>query len=372
MRVTILDLDWFNNVRKTPHISCMKISSYYKQLGYVVNFPTKRMELTYDFDEFYIVRDSLWGEVPEEVNLLDLRMKLVGKAFRFHQRRYELPPVVLACIPDYNLYDLPDSNRMAYSNMVGFYDSWGNRLPVMQDYHSSYEKAKDTVVTDVDFWAKKIEDVRACVQFLKDDENIVFSQPISLQNFLGDNERQELFFSLHCKYRGCCIFTGDLNDNNVNEVFDFLYKINQHMGNQMYKCSYEMYNPERADIDNIESAFSIAAKAKKNGINLILKAPPRIKCALWCYYEDLEQWSRYGFHSSYVQYAGTCQSFWSHLEVRDVLMNSIHWGSTIMQNMADIINRRYSIIQNYGFVTWLDREDFPYIELDKVVKKNRS
>ena len=324
MRVTILDLDWYNNIRKTPNIICMKISSYYKQLGYVVNFPTKKLELSLDFDELYVVRDSLWGEVPTEINLLDLHVKLVGKAFRFHKRKYEIPPQILACSPDYNLYELPESNRMAYSNMVGFYDSRGNRLPVMQDYHSGYEKAKDTVVTDVDFWAKKIEDVKFCVEQLKNDKNIVFSQPISLKNLMEDEQKQELFFKLHLKRHESCQFIGHITEDNASEIFQFLQLVNNKMGAQKFTLKYEMYNSNKPDIDNIEIAFKIAATAKKNGVKLLLIAPSRMQCALWCYYEDLEQWSRCYFHQSYVQYAGSCQAFWSHMDVRSVLSDSIH------------------------------------------------
>ena len=59
MRVTIVDLEWYNHKSFVPNPKCMKISSYYKQLNALVNFALNKFDLLMDYDEMYVIRETI-------------------------------------------------------------------------------------------------------------------------------------------------------------------------------------------------------------------------------------------------------------------------------------------------------------------------
>ena len=64
MRVTIVDLDWYYGHSKVPNPKCQKLSSYYKQLGSIVNFPLNNIEASLVSDVVYVVREGSVGDIP--------------------------------------------------------------------------------------------------------------------------------------------------------------------------------------------------------------------------------------------------------------------------------------------------------------------
>ena len=68
MKVTIVDLDWYNKKSFVPNAKCMKIASYYKQQQAIVNFATNSYELRMDYDKMYVIRENfINGGIPEEI-----------------------------------------------------------------------------------------------------------------------------------------------------------------------------------------------------------------------------------------------------------------------------------------------------------------
>ena len=89
MRVTIIDIEWFNKISFTPNVVCMKLSSYHKQLGDLINFPTNSFELNLKFDKMYIIRKSLGSKIPIELDIKNEKVFLLGEGFKFNSRYYD-------------------------------------------------------------------------------------------------------------------------------------------------------------------------------------------------------------------------------------------------------------------------------------------
>lgn len=152
MRITIVDLEWYNHKSFVPNPKCMKISSYYKQQKAIINFATTQYDLKLDYDKMYVVRESLLGgEFPREIDLLDPNVFLIGEGLKYYDRYLpDIDDIMAACRPDYLLYPLREENKMSKANMVQFFHE-GKLLPLIQDYKNTYNKAHFTYVTDRDF-----------------------------------------------------------------------------------------------------------------------------------------------------------------------------------------------------------------------------
>lgn len=152
MRVTIVDLEWYNHKSFLPNPKCMKISSYHKQLNDLINFALDKYMLQMDYDIMYVVRETIaGGAFPVEIDLLDGRVHLIGEGLKFYDRYVsDIDDVMAACRPDYLLYPLPEENKMANADIVQFF-AQGKLLPLMQDYHNTYRKKHYTYVTDKGF-----------------------------------------------------------------------------------------------------------------------------------------------------------------------------------------------------------------------------
>lgn len=129
----------------------MKISSFYKQQNTIINFATNDYEIKYDYDLMYIVRENPMGSFPADINIRDENVFLIGEGMRFYDRYMpDITDIMAACRPDYSLYKIRDENKLARAQMVQFFYD-GKRMPLIQDYHTAYKKAKFTFVLDEHF-----------------------------------------------------------------------------------------------------------------------------------------------------------------------------------------------------------------------------
>ena len=106
---------------------------------------------------------------------------------------------------------------------------------------------------------------------------------------------------------------------------------------------------------------------KEKRAHIILKAPDRLECALWDYYENLEAWSKIDFQSSYVDFVFGVQHTVGGRDYFALANNELYWSLPITQNLADICRRDWSIIKNYGFLTWGGKMD-KFVDLSKTLR----
>lgn len=202
-KITIIDVEWYNGYSRIPKPLCMKLSSYHKQTGDLINFAETSWQIKLDFDVMYVVREGAAGSLPKEIPLHNDKVYLIGNGFRYYTRYLkELPTAIDACRPDYLLYKVDEENKMTAANIIQFYSRDGKRLPVIQDYHRGAKGSRWNLVIDDDFWMKARADVVACCQMLKHDKNVVFQKEVRLDDMLKDEVVQNAFLGLDYK-RGC-------------------------------------------------------------------------------------------------------------------------------------------------------------------------
>lgn len=103
MNVAIIDADLIGKKKhRFPNLACMKLSSYYKNLGHNV-----RLELSYDtlenYDKVFISKVFTDTYVPEEI--LKLSWIEYGGTGFFYDKAQPLPLEIEHTMPDYHLYD---------------------------------------------------------------------------------------------------------------------------------------------------------------------------------------------------------------------------------------------------------------------------
>ena len=149
-RVTIWDMDFFEGKSFYPNPVAMKISSFHKQQGHLINFVEEKYHLTLSFDVMYIIKEKRQTSKPSSKYLNDKRVKLIGKSFRFFDNYWEIPPVISAVRPDYLLY--PEREKDAYynANIAQFYHN-GMLLNKKQSFQNTKKFHKKTLVIDKEF-----------------------------------------------------------------------------------------------------------------------------------------------------------------------------------------------------------------------------
>ena len=103
VKVAIIDADIVGKKKhRFPNLACMKLSSYYKELGNKVILKTDYEHLE-DFDKVYISKVFTATPIPNEVLTLS-NVEYGGTGF-FYDKARPLPYEIEHCKPDYHLYD---------------------------------------------------------------------------------------------------------------------------------------------------------------------------------------------------------------------------------------------------------------------------
>ena len=110
MRVSIWDMDYYyaKDKRDMFDPNLMKISSYHKQKGDVVNFVTKEDDIFRPYDLYYIFKDDPKTPNPPLVFYTERRVRWGGSCNRF-RIHWRMSDAMLACRPDYLLYPEKDT-----------------------------------------------------------------------------------------------------------------------------------------------------------------------------------------------------------------------------------------------------------------------
>lgn len=374
MRITIIDLDWYNKLSFVPNVKCMKLSSYHIQCGDLVNFPTNSYELTMDYDKMYIVREKMGGSIPKGIKIRDENVFLLGDFFNKFYSRYSpevYNDIVAACRPDYTLYPIKEENRLSKADIVQFYNG-EKRLVKIQDFKNTYKKVHYTLVVDDRFWSRKKEDVRECVKVLKTCKNIVFDKEISLKTIIYDEELKEMFLSLNLQPGSTIKFNNDCDASKSDDVIQFLldYKV-AHPTHQYPPIHFKSItlnhneNPNLAIID-FERCMNIIYKAKKLGVRVYIEAPKRMDTPFWFYFEELETWCKYRHRQSFIEHMFYVNEVIFKRPIEDIIPFRIMWSSVQSQMFGDLWRRYPHIIEKYGYLQWEDKE-YKYFDFNKIL-----
>ena len=172
----------------------MKLSSYHKQMGDKVFLMEKGVDLEGRYDTLYICRASSKYPLPPIKFWGKDNIKIFGNCD--YMNNYEIPDIVLACRPDYDLYEKFKSNKEYHYDAIQLFDSRGELLPRTQMADTIY-KNKRSLVIDDGIWKSNKKDLLKALLLLKRKKNISFLFPISMKSIFSDEEVTNNFFDLN-------------------------------------------------------------------------------------------------------------------------------------------------------------------------------
>ena len=337
----------------------MKLSSYHIQLGDLIMLAQEEMDLQYQHDIMYIVREGMMGKVPPHINLRDPRVKLIGKAFRFYDNYMpDITEVQAACRPDYTLYPIQEKNRLSKADMVQFYSN-GKRLEKIQNFENAYRQAHYTYITDADFWAKKIEDIQACVSLIQKSKNVAFKEPISLKNILERPEVRKIFFTLNYDHRAEIPLVNDCGYDRRDEVLDFLieFKTKYPTTKQptlWFPTTSGPHKDSHEAFVEFEKCLEFLDRAKAHQVRVKMRGPDRSTSPFWFYFEELEVWSRYRLNMSFIEHMCQTSANLHKLPVDSLLWEKSKWSTAQIEMLMDLFKMHTEVIEKYGFRRWGD------------------
>lgn len=319
MQIAIWDFDWYNKQSFIPNVKCMKLSSYHKQRGDEVFLIKDAHDLSIYYNRIYIAKELKYNEIPPRKLIDDNRTMLIGDGFAMYGAK-EPNGIVMACRPDYLLYPTAEKDKYANANFVTFYS--GSKLMAnVQDYHNTKKHHHLTMVADKWFWKATDEEIISCLKVLKNDKNIAFFEPISLNRLLSNIKIQEKFLELHFAKGTPFKWKNDYSSDNVQPIIDFLLKLKSRTKSDL------KFIPIKAELNDTEEnnlvrCFKIIGQFKLHKLKCIIINNNHKNNI----FEILETWTRYMPQLSFVEFIlhDYCKIHGMLWYI--ILNNAIHWS----------------------------------------------
>ena len=219
MKISIWDLDWYHKQSFIPNVKCMKISSFHKQQGDEINFITTQHQINFACDKLYLVCEKKSTQLPSRKIIDDNRTILIGSAFELYSKHKEPGPIIMACRPDYLLYETEEKDKYGNANFITFYAN-GKLITNQQDYHNTKLHKHFTIVADKWFWKSSDEEIIYCLEMLKQEKNLMFLEPISLKRILSNDLIRQKFLELHFITGTTFKWKNDYSSNKVEPIID--------------------------------------------------------------------------------------------------------------------------------------------------------
>ena len=347
MNIAIWDVEWYHKQSFIPNVKCMKISSYHKQKGDTTFLISEPQHLSYAYDTMYIIKEKATSPMPPRKILDDNRTVLIGAGLTMFKCK-QPGKIIMACRPDYLLYETEEKDKFGNANFITFFA--GNELiTTRQDYHNTKRFHHFTIVADKYLWKATDEEIIYCLSELKNDKNLMFLEPISLQRILSNNLIREKFLKLHFSKGTPFKWKNDYSSEHVEEILKFLNELRQITKSNLGFIPIKAVVAQNEELDimrclTIIDAFKqakchciIINNAKANGI-----------------FEWFEIWTRYLPELSFVEF--TVHNYCKQHGVLwyNVLNNSMHWHSKQIDYLLRLlaakrwINYRPHLLRQWG------------------------
>lgn len=375
-KVTIWDMDFYYKKSFYPNPTAMKLSSFHKQEGDLINFVQEEYDISMSYDIFYIIREK--SETPRPPGRLidDKRVRLIGRPMRFFDNFWTPPAIVSAVRPDYMLY--PENPRDAYynANIVQFYHN-GELLKLKQPFENSIAFHKKTLVVDKEFWEVSEENIISCLQELEEYKNIAFLHPINLKKILKSSIVSNLFKNLHFSQGTIFRFRNNYGQDfeSAQNIFDFMNELkllhpHVRFTNVPFKAiTVDHWQSKENGLYDLERCLKITDMAKQNKVHIRIISPSkRLESPYWYYFEMLEYWTLNLENLSYIEMMTFSASKKTGLPTFRILNDSKYW-ITPNTNMLLRLMIKTDIVDNYGFRRWgedfFDKTMLNYNEINK-------
>lgn len=316
MYVSIWDLDYYYCQKEKRINNCnpnvMKISSYHKQLGDIVNFITTEDDINRPYDVIYIIKEKDSTPQPPVKFFMDKKVKWYGKCFK-HRINWKMNDAMLGCRPDYLLY--PEKNtREERAEYIRLFNDRGEKLQWVQDWTNTF-KNKDIIVIDTAMWFASKNDICEALKQLSKLKNVSFLEPIWLQKIIYDKDIRENFLKLKLK-RNSKIYWSIVNLKQVDDALDFIEELKEEgSGGQKVtarvgyirldyrdKTKSHWEDKEQA-IKDFRSIQDIIVRAKKRKIRVEVRMPQtRFETPYFQLFEEISIWTKNSFQSSWLSF----------------------------------------------------------------------
>ena len=376
MRVSIWDMDFYYKKSFLPNPIAMKLSSFHKQKGDLVNFVTQSYHVGMSYDLYYIIKEKEATPKVEGKFIDDNRVKLIGRPLRFFNNYYEIPAIVAATRPDYLLY--PEKQRDAYynANIVQFYHK-GVLLEKIQPFENTLPYHKKTLVIDREFWDVEEYKILFCLEKLQENKNIAFQHPISLKTIMENKEIRSRFIALDFSQGTNFKFRNNYGQDfeSVQELFGFMRELKDAHSHVKFAhlpvraVTTDHWEDKNNAMLDLERCLMVADAAKKAKVRVRIVSPVnRFESPFWYYFENLETWTLYFETISYIEFMTRTAAAKNDLHWHQVLNDSTKWNTPNIYFLLRMFTKT-DLIKRFGFRRWgdefLDELMIKYEEINK-------
>jgi len=349
----------------------MKISSFHKQQGDLVNFVTEESHIKMIYDLFYVIREKTSTKRVPGALLDDKRTRLLGATFKHIPNAWDINAVIAACRPDYMLY--PEKERDPYynANIIQMYYN-GQKLEVIQPFENTIKHHRKTLVIDKEFWDVSNENIILSLQELSKYKYLAFSAPIKLKKLIKNNQILNLFLELDFSPGTVFKFQNNIGStfSEVKEMYDFIERLKEknpdvYIGAIPVRAmSCDHWEARAAAVDDLERCLQIMEEAKRRKIHVNLIAPDRreIETPYWYYFEPIEAWSKQFEEKSYIEFMLHSSVERFNLPWYAILNDSMKWSLPNANFLLELLVRKPEWIEKYCVRQWGEKK----LELDLV------
>lgn len=347
MVVAIWDVEWYHKQSFIPNVKCMKLSSYHKQKGDTTFLISEIQHLSFAYDTLYIIKEKTTTPMPPRKLLDDNRTILIGAGLTMFKCK-QLGKVIMACRPDYLLYDTEEKDKFGNANFITFF-AGSELITTRQDHHNTKRFHHFTIVADKYLWKATDEEILYCLSELKNDKNLMFLEPISLQRILSNNLIREKFLQLHFSKGTPFKWKNDYSSSNVEEIIRFMTDLRTITKSDLGFIPIKAAESNNEEIE-IMRCLHIIDTFKQHKTRCIIINNTKANGI----FEWFEIWTRYLPELSFVEFVvhNYCRQhgvLW-----HTVLNNSIHWHGEQIDYLLHLLaidkwaNYRHCLLRQWG------------------------
>ena len=306
----------------------MKIASYHKQLGDIVNFVTSENDIRRPFDIYYIVKENSKTPNPPGDLFINPKVKWWGKAYK-GRINWKMTDAMLACRPDYLLY--PERNtKLERSEHIRLFNNNGEPLALVQNWQNTF-KNKYALVTDTTMWFADKNNIIDALKKLQSIKKVAFLEPIWLQKIMYDKDIKEEFLKLNF-VPGSKLTWMLVDLEEIDAVIEFVTEFKEKFGKVATGEIIVSYkNKKHSHWENVEYAQNdfktlrdMIMRCKDLGVQLVVEMPlERLDTPYFFMFEELHRWTKKSFKKSWLEYITsrfqrngylTMEEYWNHPE----------------------------------------------------------
>lgn len=337
-RISIWDLDYYysHDRKDCFNADAMKISSYHKQMGDVVNFVVSENDIRRPFDLYYIIKENSKTPNPPGDFFLNRNVRWWGKAYKV-RINWKMDDIMLACRPDYLLY--PERNtKLERAEHIRLFNNNGEPLKLVQNWKNTF-KNKHALITDTTMWFADKNHIIEALKKLQEVKKVSFLEPIWLQKIIYDKDIREEFLKLQFTPGSKLTWTiAEIQD--VDATIEFV---------QMFKEKFSKVSTGEIIVDyrnknhshwesvdwaikDFEVVKKMICRCKKLGVQLIVRMPiERFETPYFFIFEELSTWSQKHFRKSWLEYLTSrfsnkfmlAEEYWNHPENWHILFRDL-------------------------------------------------